>query len=100
MCSLHFSEYAFETNNGKIRLKNGAIPTEFWVDIIEAYDDVELDRDDETQESDIDLQLKYNELKQSYLKMQTDFNVREASLLKKMKIWNKPFNGNINKYQR
>lgn len=81
VCSLHFPEEAIESNNGKNRLVNGAVPTEFWVEILETFDGV-TDCDD-TSESDTDLQMKYNDLRQSSLKQQMDFNVREASLQKK-----------------
>lgn len=81
VCSLHFSDDAFESKNGKIQLVKGAIPTEFWVDILETFD--EKSDCDDTKEIDTDLQTKYNELKQINLDSQNVFYVREASLLKK-----------------
>lgn len=77
-----------QLNHGKIQLVKGAVPTEFWVDILQTSDE-QSDCDD-TQDMnihvDIDLQIKYNELQQLRLKNELDFNVREASLQKKTKI--------------
>lgn len=75
---MHFAEEAFESKN---RLVKGAIPTEFWVEILESFVD-EADYDD-TREIGVDIQMKYNELKQLNLENQMDFNIREASLQKK-----------------
>lgn len=81
VCSLHFSQENIETVDGKIYLKRGAVPTEFWIDINYEFED-EYECDD-AQEMDADLQVKYNELQKLNLENKLDFNVREAALQKK-----------------
>lgn len=81
VCSLHFSQENFETIAGKIQLKKGAVPTEFWVDINYEFENEVADGD--TQEMEANLQVEYDQLQQLYLKNQLNFNVREEELLNK-----------------
>lgn len=78
VCSLHFSEEAFEAKN---RLAKEAVPTEFWVEMLEPI--VEDLDDDIDVEIDVDFRLKYAELQKFYLRNQMNMNIREASLQKK-----------------
>lgn len=80
VCGLHFLDENIEKIGGKIQLKEGSVPTEFWVDI----NDEPFENESEC-EMDEDFQVKYNELQQLYLEKQLKFNMREISLQEKNK---------------